>query len=151
MTKKKETKKKETEPKNELIRNNVLEGTTYKIKTPDSEHAMYITINNVIVDEGKETETVKPFEIFINSKNMEHFMWVVALTRVISLNFRHYSETSLEDLIQELSSVFDPRGGYFKKGGHYTPSLVAEIGEVIKTHMISIGAVNEDAVSSPQK
>ncbi|MDQ6991015.1 MAG: TSCPD domain-containing protein [Mariprofundaceae bacterium] len=120
-----------------LERDEILEGSTYKIKTPASEHAMYITINDVIIYSGTADEHRRPFEIFINSKNMEHFMWIVALTRVISAIFRKGGDVTF--LVEELKAVFDPRGGYFKKGGRYMPSLVAEIGEVIQQHLISIG------------
>ena len=120
-----------------LERDEILEGSTYKIKTPASEHAMYITINDVVIDAGLDSEHRRPFEIFINSKNMEHFMWIVALTRVISAIFRKGGDVTF--LVEELKAVFDPRGGYFKKGGKYMPSLVADIGEVIQQHMISIG------------
>lgn len=115
-----------------LQRTETLAGTTYKIKTPLSEHALYVTINN---------QDGKPFEIFINSKAMDHFQWVIALTRLISAVFRHGGEVGF--LIDELRSVFDPKGGYFKKG-RYMPSLVAEIGEVIETHLISLGLYAKD-------
>ncbi len=105
----------------------ILSGRTYKIKTPQSEHALYVTINDC---DGI------PFEIFINSKNMEHFQWIVALTLVISAVFRKESDVTF--LIDELKSIFDPKGGYFKKGGKFIPSLVAEIGEVIETHIQSL-------------
>lgn len=111
----------------------VLTGKTYKVKTPLSEHALYITINNC--DD-------RPFEIFINSKAMEHFQWIVALTRVVSAVFRHGGEVAF--LVEELRSVFDPKGGYFKKGGKYMPSLVAEIGDVIKQHLTGLGLIQED-------
>lgn len=120
-----------------LERDEVISGKTYKVKTPLSEHALYITINNVMID-GKE----RPFEIFINSKAMDSFQWIVALTRVISAVFRHGG--NIEFLVEELKSVFDPKGGYFKKGGRYMPSIVAEIGDVIEAHLIDIGMVKED-------
>ncbi len=120
-----------------LERDDVLVGSTYKIKTPHSEHAMYITINDVIVNHGEESEHRRPFEIFINTKNMEHFMWIVTLTRIISAIFRKGGDITF--LVEELKAVFDPRGGYYKKGGKYMPSIVAEIGEVIQKHLVSIG------------
>ncbi|RMD63980.1 TSCPD domain-containing protein, partial [Candidatus Parcubacteria bacterium] len=89
-----------------LTRDEVLEGMTYKVKTPNSEHAMYITINDVIVNKGQPDEHRRPFEIFINSKNMEHFMWIVALTRVISAIFRKGGDVTF--LVEELKAVFDP-------------------------------------------
>ena len=120
-----------------LERDEVISGKTYKVKTPISDHALYITINNIIVD-GKE----RPFEIFINSKAMENFQWIVALTRVISAVFRHGG--NVEFLVEELKSVCDPKGGHFKKGGRYMQSIVAEIGDVIETHLIDIGMIKED-------
>ncbi len=120
-----------------LERDEILVGQTYKIKTPHSEHAMYITINDVVVNQGEESEHRRPFEIFINTKNMEHFMWIVTLTRVISAIFRKGGDITF--LVEELKAVFDPRGGYYKKGGKYMPSIVAEIGEVIQKHLVSIG------------
>ncbi|NWF38475.1 TSCPD domain-containing protein [Mariprofundus sp. NF] len=120
-----------------LERDDILEGSTYKIKTPNSDHAMYITINDVIVNHGTPDEHRRPFEVFINSKNMEHFMWIVALTRITSAIFRKGGDITF--LVEELKAVFDPRGGYYKRGGKYMPSIVAEIGEVIQQHLISIG------------
>ncbi len=120
-----------------LSRPEKLVGNTYKIKTPVTEHALYITINDVVMNEGTPQEHRRPFEIFINSKNMEHFQWIVALTRVMSAVFRKGGDITF--LVEELHSVFDPRGGYFKKGGKYIPSLVAEIGEVVEQHLIEIG------------
>ena len=120
-----------------LEREDILEGNTYKIKTPDSEHAMYITINDIVINQGQEDEHRRPFEMFINSKNMEHFMWIVALTRVVSAIFRKGGDVTF--LAEEMKAVFDPRGGYYKRGGKYMPSIVAEIGEVIQKHLISIG------------
>lgn len=112
-------------------------GSTYKIKPPMSEHAMYVTINDIVLNEGTEHETRRPFEVFINSKNMEHFQWVVALTRLISAVFRKGGDATF--LVEELKAVFDPKGGYFKKGGVFMPSLVAEIGYAIEDHMIQTG------------
>ncbi|KPV41059.1 hypothetical protein AN478_03810 [Thiohalorhabdus denitrificans] len=118
-----------------------LEGSTYKIKTPLSEHALYVTINDVVMHEGTPKEHRRPFEIFINSKNMEHFQWIVALTRVISGVFRKGGDVCF--LVEELRSVFDPSGGYFKKGGRYMPSLVAELGEVLEMHLQRIGMIEK--------
>ncbi len=115
----------------------VLLGSTYKLKTPLSAHALYVTVNDIVLNAGTPHELRRPFEIFINSKNMEHFQWIVALTRIISAVFRKGGDVTF--LVDEMRSVFDPRGGYFKKGGRYTPSLVAEIGDVIETHLRSIG------------
>lgn len=120
-----------------LSRPDKLVGNTYKIKTPVTDHALYITINDVIMNPDTPQEHRRPFEIFINSKNMEHFQWIVALTRVMSAVFRKGGDITF--LVEELHSVFDPKGGYFKKGGKYIPSLVADIGEVLKEHLTEIG------------
>lgn len=114
-----------------------LRGSTYKIKTPLSPHALYVTINDIVLNPGTDFEQRQPFEIFINSKSMEHFQWIVALTRIVSAVFRKGGDVTF--LVDELRSVFDPKGGYFKKGGKYMPSLVAEIGDVIDTHLRHIG------------
>ena len=125
-----------------IERPETLVGSTYKIKTPLSEHALYVTINDVVLNARTEHEQRRPFEIFINSKNMEHFQWIVALTRIVSAVFRKGGDVTF--LVEELRSVFDPRGGYFKKGGRYTPSLVAEIGDAIEAHMRSIGLIEDE-------
>lgn len=127
----------------------VLMGCTYKVKTPLSDHALYITINDMILNPGTEHEVRRPFEIFINSKNMDHFQWIVALTRIISAVFRKGGDVVF--LIEELRSVFDPRGGYFKKGGKYMPSLVAEIGDVIESHLRMIGLLPSDGIDGRQR
>jgi ribonucleoside-diphosphate reductase alpha chain len=114
-----------------LSRPEELPGKTYKIRWPESDHAIYITINDVIQD-GRR----RPFEVFINSKNMEHYAWTVALTRMISAVFRRGGDVSF--VVEELKAVFDPRGGQWM-GQKYVPSLLAAIGEVIETHMIDIG------------
>jgi ribonucleoside-diphosphate reductase alpha chain len=114
-----------------LNRPESLPGQTYKIKWPDGEHAMYITINDVVQD-GRR----RPFEIFINSKNMEHYAWTVGLTRMISAVFRRGGDVSF--VVEEMKAVFDPRGGAWL-GGKYVPSLLAAIGDVIEHHMIDIG------------
>jgi len=132
-----------------LERPEVLLGSTYKIKTPLSEHALYVTINDIILNPGTEHELRRPFEIFINSKNMDHFQWIVALTRIISAVFRKGGDVTF--LVEELRSVFDPRGGYFKKGGKYMPSLVAEIGDVIECHLRMIGLLKDDGLDEHQR
>ena len=114
-----------------------LRGTTYKITTPMYNHAVYITMNDIVLNKGTDHEIVRPFEMFINSKNMENFQWIVALTRIISAVFRKGGELTF--LIEELKSVFDPRGGYYKKGGRYVVSLVAEIGDVVERHLTELG------------
>jgi ribonucleoside-diphosphate reductase alpha chain len=108
-----------------------LPGRTYKIKWPGSDHAIYITINDVMQD-GRR----RPFEIFINSKNMEHYAWTVALTRMISAVFRRGGDVSF--VVEELKAVFDPRGGQWMEG-RYVPSLLAAIGGVIERHLVEIG------------
>ncbi|HFD80978.1 MAG TPA: NrdJb [Gammaproteobacteria bacterium] len=132
-----------------LERPEMLLGSTYKVKTPLSEHALYITINDVILNPGTQHELRRPFEIFINSKNMDHFQWIVALTRIISAVFRKGGDVTF--LVEELRSVFDPRGGYFKKGGKYMPSLVAEIGDAIECHLRMIGMLKDDGLDEHQK
>lgn len=132
-----------------LQRPEILVGSTYKIKTPLSEHALYITINDIVLNPDTEHEQREPFEIFINSKNMDHFQWVVALTRVISAVFRKGGDATF--LVEELKAVFDPKGGYFKRGGRFMPSLVAEIGEAIEHHMKSIGLLPEDTLDEHQR
>ena len=108
-----------------------LPGQTYKINWPDSEHALYITLNDIVQD-GRR----RPFEVFINSKNMEHYAWTVALTRMISAVFRRGGDVSF--VVEEMKAVFDPRGGAWMEG-KYVPSLLAAIGDVIERHMIAIG------------
>ncbi len=114
-----------------LDRPQSLEGATYKLKWPDREHAIYLTINDVIVG-GRR----RPFEVFINSKNMEHYAWTLALTRMISAVFRRGGDVSF--VVEELKAVFDPRGGAWVKG-KYIPSILAAIGGVIEQHLIAIG------------
>ena len=132
-----------------LERPEMLLGSTYKIKTPQSEHALYVTINDVLLNQGTEHEMRRPYEIFINSKNMDHFQWIVALTRIISAVFRKGGDATF--LVDELRSVFDPRGGYFKKGGKYKPSLVAEIGDAIECHMKMIGMIKDNGMDAGQR
>jgi len=126
-----------------------IRGTTYKVKTPVTEHALYITINDVVMNEGTDQEHSRPFEIFINSKNMDHFQWIVGLTRVMSAVFRKGGDLTF--LLEELQSVFDPNGGYYKKGGKYVPSLVAEIGQVLEKHLIDIGMLKTKELDEHQK
>lgn len=141
-------------PQREHMHENVerpemLVGSTYKIKTPLSEHALYVTINDIILNPGTDHESRQPYEIFINSKSMDHFQWVVALTRVISAVFRKGGDVCF--LVEELKAVFDPQGGYFKKGGKFMPSLVAEIGDAIESHMKMIGLIKDDGPDEHQK
>ncbi len=144
------------DPKSEIIamdesleRPYALLGSTYKVKTPVSDHAMYITINDIVLNEGTENQVRRPFEIFINSKNLDHFQWIVALTRIISAVFRKGGD--VEFLAEELKAVFDPRGGYWKTGGKFMPSLIAEIGEVIEEHLTKIGMIEPKGLSEHQK
>ncbi len=133
----------------QVERPEMLVGSTYKIKTPLSEHALYVTINDIVLNEGTKHELRRPFEVFINSKNMEHFQWIVALTLIISAVFRKGGDVTF--LVDELRSVFDPRGGYFKKGGKYMPSLVAEIGDAIESHMRHIGLLTREDLDERQR
>ncbi len=132
-----------------LSRPEELVGSTYKIKTPVTEHALYITINDIVMNQGTPQEHRRPFEIFINSKNMEHFQWIVALTRVMSAVFRKGGDITF--LVEELKSVFEPSGGYFKKGGKFVPSLVAEIGEVVEKHLQNIGMLEKAGLDEHQQ
>lgn len=126
-----------------LDRPEALPGKTYKVRWPESEHALYITVND-IVQEGRR----RPFEVFINSKNMEHYAWTVALTRMISAVFRRGGAVAF--VVEELKAVFDPRGGYWMQG-RYVPSLLAAIGEVIEQHFIDIGFIQAAKVEVPEK
>jgi len=128
-----------------LERPETLVGNTYKIKSPLFEHALYVTINDLVLNAGTAHEQRRPFELFINSKNMDHFQWIVALTRILSAVFRKGGDVTF--IAEELKAVFDPRGGYFKAGGVYMPSIVAEIGGVIETHMKSIGLIHDPEMS----
>ena len=118
-----------------------LVGSTFKVKSPLFEHALYVTINDIVLNAGTRYEQRRPFEIFINSKNMDHFQWIVALTRILSAVFRKGGDVTF--IVEELKAVFDPRGGYFKSGGVYMPSIVAEIGAVIEQHMKNIGLIHD--------
>ncbi|HET8555607.1 MAG TPA: NrdJb [Rhodanobacteraceae bacterium] len=132
-----------------LERPQTLIGATYKIKSPLFEHALYVTINDIVLNAGTEYEQRRPFEIFINSKNMDHFQWIVALTRIMSAVFRKGGDVTF--LVEEMKAVFDPRGGYFKAGGVYMPSIVAEIGAVLEQHMKRIGLIHDPELSESQK
>ncbi len=128
-----------------LDRPQQLEGNTYKLRWPDSEHAIYITINDIVIGGHR-----RPFEVFINSKNMEHFAWTVALTRMISAVFRRGGDISF--VVEEMKAVFDPRGGAWMEG-KYVPSILAAIGGVIERHLIAIGFIEGEGMglkSDPQ-
>jgi len=132
-----------------VSRPETLPGATYKLKTPLSEHALYVTINDIVLNPGTAHEQRRPYEIFINSKNMDHFQWVLALTRVVSAVFRKGGDCTF--LVEELKAVFDPKGGYFKKGGRFMPSLVAEIGECIEKHLMDIGMIQPPEIPEHTK
>jgi hypothetical protein len=132
-----------------LERPEILIGATYKIKSPLFEHALYVTINDIVLNAGTEFEMRRPFEIFINSKNMDHFQWIVALTRIMSAVFRKGGDVTF--LVEELKAVFDPRGGYFKAGGVYMPSIVAELGNIIEQHLKMIGLLHDPELSESQR
>ena len=132
-----------------IERPEVLIGSTYKIKSPLVEHAMYVTINDIVLNAGTEHEHRRPFEIFINSKSMEHFQWIVALTRIMSAVFRKGGDVTF--IVDEMKAVFDPRGGYFKAGGVYMPSLVAELGSIVEDHLKSIGMLHDPEMSDAQR
>jgi ribonucleoside-diphosphate reductase alpha chain len=114
-----------------MVRPEKMLGATYKLRWPDSEHAMYVTVNDIELDGMR-----RPFEVFVNSKNLEHYAWVVALTRMISAVFRRGGEVGF--VAEELKQVFDPRGGQWMNG-RYVGSLVAAIGNVLERHMIETG------------
>ncbi|NGP52786.1 NrdJb [Thioalkalivibrio sp. XN8] len=132
-----------------LERPEMLIGATYKIKPPVAEHAMYVTINDIVLNYGTEHESRRPFEIFINSKNLDHYQWIVALTRIMSAVFRKGGDVTF--LVEELKAVFDPRGGYWKPGGKYMPSLIAELGEVVEKHLVSIGMMPAPGLDEHQR
>jgi hypothetical protein len=132
-----------------IARPDFLLGSTYKIKPPISDHALYITINDIVLNEGTDHEVRRPYEVFINSKEMDHFQWVIALTRVISAVFRKGGDVTF--LVEELRSVYDPNGGYYKKGGVFMPSLVAEIGAIVEKHMKSIGLIEQEGLTEAQQ
>lgn len=132
-----------------LERPEMLVGSTYKVKTPISDHAMYVTINDIILNEGTEFEKRRPFEIFINSKNLDHYQWIVALTRIISAVFRKGGDVTF--LVDELKAVFDPRGGYWKPGGKFMPSIIAELGYIVEKHLIAIGLMAKPELDAGQQ
>lgn len=131
----------------QVTRPEALEGRTYKLKSPLIEASLYITINDIVLNKGTEHETRRPYEIFINSKDTGSFQWVVALTRLMSAVFRKGGDVTF--VVEELASVFDPAGGYPSKDG-YVPSLIAEIGKVVKQHFVHIGLLKEPAITLPE-
>jgi hypothetical protein len=132
-----------------LERPEVLIGSTYKVKTPVSDHAMYVTINDIVLNEGTPHEQRRPFEIFINSKNLDHYQWIVALTRIMSAVFRKGGDVTF--LVDELKAVFDPRGGYWQPGGRFMPSIIAELGHIVEKHLITIGLLKRPDLSPEQR
>ena len=121
-----------------LMRDPALEGSTYKLKWAESDHAIYVTINDIVQDRRR-----RPFEIFINSKNLEHYAWTVALTRMISAVFRRGGDVSF--VVEELQAVSDPRGGQWMQG-RYVPSLLAAIGGIIETHLLGTGFIQSKTI-----
>ena len=132
-----------------LERPEMLIGSTYKVKTPISDHAMYVTVNDIVLNEGTEYEKRRPFEIFINSKNLDHYQWIVALTRIISAVFRKGGDVTF--LVEELKEVFDPRGGYWQAGGKFMPSIIAELGYIVEKHLIMIGMMASPGLDAGQQ
>ncbi len=128
-----------------LERPEMLIGSTYKVKTPVSDHAMYVTINDILLNEGTPHEQRRPFEIFINSKNLDHYQWIVALTRIMSAVFRKGGDVTF--LVDELKAVFDPRGGYWQPGGKFMPSIIAELGHIVEKHLLQIGLLKPLALT----
>jgi hypothetical protein len=118
----------------------VLEGKTYKLQVPIYDHSIYVTINDIVLNAGTANEERRPYEIFLNSKNLESFQWVTALTRLVSAIFRKGGNISF--IVDELQAIFDPHGGYFKPGGKRVPSLVADIGNTIEQHLQALGMIS---------
>lgn len=143
-------KEKPVEMHEALSRPDVLSGKTYKIKPPStvSEHAIYITINDMVLNEGTEHEEVRPFEVFINCLDVSNLQWIIALTRVISAVFRKGGQ--IDFLAKELKAIFDPKGGYWNKG-KYVTSLVAEIGMVIEQHMLELNVIKRKELTEAEK
>jgi hypothetical protein len=132
-----------------LERPEMLLGSTYKVKTPVSDHAMYVTINDIVLNQGTEYEQRRPFEIFINSKNLDHYQWIVALTRLMSAVFRKGGDVTF--MVDELKAVFDPRGGYWAPGGRFMPSIIAELGHIVEKHLRYIGLLPADSMDEQKR
>ena len=143
LMKKEDGQKKQEQKPIDIPRPKELEGTTYKIKTPLSPDALYLTINDII-EEG--TGRRRPYELFINTKNLQHLSWIVAMTRLISAVFRKEPDPSF--LVDELKSIYDPNGGYFSEG-KYIPSLAADIGLVVEKHLTKIGMIKKNGNGNP--
>jgi len=132
-----------------LDRPEMLRGSTYKVKTPVDDHAMYVTINDIVLNMDTEHESQRPFEIFVNSKNLDHYQWIVALTRIMSAVFRKGGDVTF--IVEELKAVFDPRGGYWQPGGKYMPSIIAELGHIVEKHLQYIGLLPPDTLDEHQR
>jgi len=132
-----------------IERPEALVGSTYKIKSPLVEHAMYVTINDIVLNQGTSHELRRPFEVFINSKNMDHFQWIVALTRIMSAVFRKGGDVTF--LVDEMKAVFDPGGAYSKAGGGNMPPIVAGIGAGVEEHLKMIGMIVDPGLSDAQR
>jgi hypothetical protein len=132
-----------------LDRPEMLRGSTYKVKTPMDEHAMYVTINDIVLNRDTEFESQRPFEIFVNSKNLDHYQWIVALTRIMSAVFRKGGDVVF--IVEELKAVFDPRGGYWQPGGKYMPSIIAELGCIVEKHLQYIGILPMETLDEHQR
>jgi hypothetical protein len=132
-----------------LDRPEMLRGSTYKVKTPVDDHAMYVTINDIVLNMDTEHESQRPFEIFVNSKNLDHYQWIVALTRIMSAVFRKGGDVTF--IVDELKAVFDPRGGYWQPGGKYMPSIIAELGHIVEKHLQYIGMLPQNTLDEHQR
>jgi hypothetical protein len=132
-----------------LDRPEMLRGSTYKVKTPVDDHAMYVTINDIVLNMDTEYESHRPFEIFVNSKNLDHYQWIVALTRIMSAVFRKGGDVTF--IVDELKAVFDPRGGYWQPGGKYMPSIIAELGHIVEKHLRYIGLLPQEQLDDHQR
>ena len=144
-----EAKTKVVQMHEKLERPEMLEGSTYKLKSPVMDHAMYVTINDIVLNYGTEHEGRRPFEIFINTKNLDHFQWIVAMTRMMSAVFRKGGDVTF--LVEEMKAVFDPRGGYWQPGGKFMPSVIAELGHVIERHLQKIGLLAKTDLDEHQQ
>lgn len=128
-----------------MKRPQTLSGKTYRLKTPLSEFAWYITINDIVLNEGTENEIKQPFEVFINTKDVSAYQWVTVVSRLLSAVFRKGGD--IKFILEEMSSVYQPSGGYISRKG-YVPSIVAEIGMVVEEHFKSVGLIESETVVS---
>ena len=123
--------------------------TPSNVKTPVTDHAMYVTTNATTLNAAPEFEPPRPFEIFINSKNLDHYQWIVALTRIMSAVFRKGGDVTF--IVDELKAVFDPRGGYWQPGGKFMPSIIAELGHIVEKHLQFIGLLPNETLDEHQQ